>query len=160
MPHAAQCSCARAVHFRFTEPRISKMETSAYWDFVLRTLKRVSTSVGRLAYFSELQPRGRGKPYLHWGMTRKYGESGTQEAIAAAHQELLQTWLGLSLSEQLVDFENFREVSGLNADDAFSRVSRPEQALPPAADTLDEAHFETCLKTLRAMVDWARRPAA
>jgi hypothetical protein len=60
---------------------------SAFEDLVETTLAGVAGLLGKIAYLAGL--RGPGQcGYSHWGLSRIYGEEGTQQAFSEAHRSL------------------------------------------------------------------------
>ena len=55
-------------------------------DFKKRTLTVLPTLLEKLAYISSLQ-RGEGR-YIHWGLSRSFGDYKAQKGISAIHSEL------------------------------------------------------------------------
>lgn len=59
---------------------------NAVEDFKKYTLRSMPTLVEKLAYVSSLQ-REEGR-YVHWGLSRIFGDQRAQKAIRAVHSEL------------------------------------------------------------------------
>jgi hypothetical protein len=74
---------------------------SAWEDLTENTLRTISGLLRKLDYVSELrQPDG---SYMHWGLTRVYGETATQQALAQAHHRLVSQILRTPLHDLLDD---------------------------------------------------------
>jgi hypothetical protein len=74
---------------------------SAWEDLTENTLRTISGLLRKLDYLSEL--RQADGSYMHWGLTRVYGETATQQALAEAHQVLVSQILRTSLHDLLDD---------------------------------------------------------
>ena len=69
-------------------------------DFLQRTLANVSGRLGKLAYVSELRENDR---YVHWGLTRIYGDEATQRALREVHRALFLQVLRTPLRQLVED---------------------------------------------------------
>lgn len=90
------------------------MSTPSYWqnrpDFDLweRTLKRIPTVLGRLAYLARLRNAETDR-YEHFGLVSAFGEEAAQDALRHSHLRVLEEWLALPLPSQREDLEEYLE---------------------------------------------------
>lgn len=69
-------------------------------DLLQRTLANVSGILGKLAYISE---RRENDSYVHWGLTRIYGEEASQRALQEVHRSLFLQVLRTPLRQLVED---------------------------------------------------------
>jgi len=81
-------------------------EKSASADLFSRTLTRIPTLYGKLAYLAELRDKSTGT-YQHQGLMLSFGREQTQQCLRAAHQEIFYEWLRLTLAEKRQDLLQF-----------------------------------------------------
>lgn len=76
-------------------------------DFKKRTLTALPTLLEKLAYISSLQSsQGR---YIHWGLTRSFGDYKAQKGISAIHSELALKLIRLPIRGLYRDYRNAAE---------------------------------------------------
>jgi hypothetical protein len=71
---------------RFSEIRTMTLK-SALEDVLGTTLAAVAGVVGKIEYLASLRDLASGA-YSHWGLSRAYGDSAAQQALAEAHRLL------------------------------------------------------------------------
>src|SRR5215472_1671127 len=73
-------------------------------DFKKRTLSALPTLLEKLAYISSLQS-GDGR-YIHWGLSRSFGDYKAQKGISAIHAELAMKLIRLPIRGIYRDYRN------------------------------------------------------
>ena len=76
-------------------------------DFKKRTLTALPTLLEKLAYISSLQS-GDGR-YIHWGLSRTFGDYKAQKGISAIHAELALKLIRLPIRGIYRDYRNAAE---------------------------------------------------
>lgn len=81
-----------------------------------RTLSRISTLFGRVAYLASLRDANTGT-YQHHGLAQRIGEEATDGIIRRSHMAVFQEWLcfGLQLQKEEVE-AYFSELEGNKRD--------------------------------------------
>ena len=111
-------------------------------DVWKRTLDRIPTQFGKLAYLSELRNDNSGR-YQHFGLAQLYGEDEANRVLRSSHEKVFGEWLTYSLERQRSDLEAYLE--GLEDDLATVLQTwgtlAPYQKLPPEAAGEAERHL-------------------
>ena len=84
---------------------------SALQDFKETTLSAISGLLGKLKYVASL--RGAGGRYQHWGMESRYGRESSDNALKAAHSEVLAGVLRTPLPSLVEDLEQASSKNGV-----------------------------------------------
>ena len=71
-----------------------------------RTLARIGSSLGRLAYLASLRNTDVGT-YEHFGLAEKIGAAEADRLIRRSHLEIFQQWLCFSLEQQKEELESY-----------------------------------------------------
>lgn len=124
---------------------------SAFEDLIGTTLAAVAGLIGKLEYVSGLR-RATGEPYSHWGLTRVYGETASQQALAEAHRLLFLKLLRSSLrnlqDDVVVSSESLQVTPKQYVD--HLRNHSPE-LLPKDLGGGSERHFNSVLLALSSL---------
>jgi hypothetical protein len=106
-------------------------------DFRRHTLKALPTLVEKLAYISSLQDvQGR---YMHWGLSRIFGDHKAQQGISTVHSELATQLIRLPVRS------TYQEYSGATEEGRHSHLLDPEffsLKAPSNGDELLSAHLQ------------------
>jgi hypothetical protein len=115
-------------------------------DFVLRTLSNIPGILGKLDYVSELRENDR---YLHWGLTRIYGEEATQRALEEVHCELFLQMLRTPLPQLVKDLACSAAGKLVEPRDFLeSLVRKSKSLLPPEVGGGSVVHFNSIVAAL------------
>jgi hypothetical protein len=138
--------------------KASKMTLrSALEDLVGTTLPAISGTWGKLEYISRLREAG-GASYLHWGLSRVYGEVAAQEALAEAHRLLIQKVLRAPLSELQHDMMLSSKASQLNPEEYVENLrGRLAALIPQNLSGGSIRHFNSVLQALSALASHRAR---
>jgi hypothetical protein len=136
---------------RFSEIRKMALK-SALEDLLGTTLAGVSGIAGKVEYVASLRDTGSGT-YSHWGLTRAYGETAAQHALADAHRlmflKLLRTPLRTLRDDVIVSSGALQ----MSAEEYVERLRGRGQALLPADLGGGSArHFSSVLQALSILV--------
>src|ERR1051326_1040619 len=71
-----------------------------------RTLRRIPTFAGRLAYLASLRDANTGT-YEHFGLAQKIGEEEVDRLLRRSHCELFQEWLFFGLDRQRRELDEY-----------------------------------------------------
>ncbi len=71
-----------------------------------RTLARIPTSLGRLAYLASLRNPNTGN-YVHFGLAQRAGAAEVDRIARQSHSSEFRQWLGLGLRSQKDDLESY-----------------------------------------------------
>lgn len=115
------CVAVRLKKFRFgrcCEPRTMQART-AHTDLFERTISRISSAVGRITYFVDLNQAG---TYSHWGLERLYGKAETESALSAAHTNCVLDFLRRRFPEQISGALDEARRLGVTAEDLLKRL--------------------------------------
>ena len=130
---------------------------SAIEDVVGTTLAAVSGIFGKLEYVSHLRGAGR-EPYSHWGLTRVYGETAAQQALAEAHRLLFLTVLQTPLSELRNDMMLSSEASEMRPGEYVDNLrGRLPALLPQDLGGGSVRHFSSVLYALSTLASHETR---
>jgi len=115
-------------------------------DFVLWTLSNIPGILGKLDYVSELRENDR---YLHWGLTRIYGEEATQRALGEVHRELFLQVLRTPLPQLVKDVACSAAGKQVEPRDFLESLVRNSKSLvPPEVGGGSVAHFNSIVVAL------------
>lgn len=78
-----------------------------------RTLSKIPTQLGRLAYLASLRDVNKGT-YEHFGMAQRIGEVEVNRILRRSHLAVFQEWLCFGLERQKRELEEY--FSGLEGD--------------------------------------------
>jgi hypothetical protein len=136
---------------RFSEIRKMALK-SALEDLLGTTLAGVPGIAGKVEYVASLRDTGSGT-YLHWGLTRAYGEAAAQNALAEAHRlmflKLLRTPLRALRDDVIVSSGALQMTAGEYVD---RLRGRGQAMLPPDLGGGSARHFSSVLQTLSILV--------
>jgi hypothetical protein len=128
------------------------MLKSALEDLLGTTLAGIAGIAAKIEYVAGLRDTASGA-YLHWGLTRAYGESATQHALAEAHRllflRLLRTPLR-ALRDDLVVSSGALEMSAVEYVERLR--SRAPALLPADLGGGSARHFSSVLQALSILV--------
>lgn len=119
-------------------------------DFSSRTLAAVPGTLGKLEYISEL--RTDSGAYAHWGLSRSYGETAANQAVAAAHSEIFIEVLRTPLRMLAQEIQRQAEARGVSLREYVATLRSTGEKLIPASlcgGTL--RHFSSVLESLSAL---------
>lgn len=117
-------------------------------DFKKRTLTALPTLLEKLAYISSLQS-GDGR-YIHWGLSRSFGDYKAQKGISAIHAELAMKLIRLPIRGIYRDYRNAAEKSDhpeLLSPESFSLKA------PSNGDELLSSHLRLIQDSLVAVAE-------
>lgn len=115
-------------------------------DFLQRTLANVPGILGKLYYVSELQEDCR---YVHWGLTRTYGEEATQRALGEVHRELFLQVLRKPLRQLVEDLARSAAGRQVELREFLESLVRNSQTLlPPEIGGGSVVHFNSIVAAL------------
>jgi hypothetical protein len=125
---------------------------SALEDLLGTTLAGIAGIAGKIEYVASLRDPASGA-YSHWGLTRAYGESAAQHALAEAHSllflRLLRTPLRVLRDDVLVSSGKLE----MPASEYVERLRSHAPALLPADLGGGSArHFSSVLQALSILV--------
>lgn len=117
---------------------------SALEDFVQRSLAPLPTLWEKLRFVGDL--RHDGARYQHWGMEQKFGETQSQQAIAEAHQDLVEELASTKLAELWLSADQAARREELDVA-AFLENLREEKA-PADAKGVAPEHYNFVVANL------------
>jgi hypothetical protein len=92
---------------------------TAQSDLFERTLSRIASAVGRIAYFTDLKETGE---YRHWGLERLHGKAETEAALSTAHTNCMLDLLRRRFPEQISDAVDEARRLDVRAEDLLKRL--------------------------------------
>lgn len=119
--------------------------TSAFEDFMNRTLAAIPGTLRRVEYCSE--HRDKGGQYQHWGLCKVHGELQAQRAMAEAHQQVFLETLRTPLAAILEDAAR----TGLSSTQLADFRARWDKLIPADLGGGSALHFRTVLDALDAL---------
>lgn len=124
-----------------------------------RTLSKISSLFGRIAYLASLRNENTGK-YEHFGLSQIYSEEDAHLVLQESHEESFREWLAYPLEPQKRDLEKY--LGSLEAEpqtvlDAWLAVA-PYRQLTPARAT--RAERELYLSDLELILSLLRSEAS
>ena len=118
-------------------------------DFLQRTLARVPGKLGKLDYLSGLRE---GDKYVHWGLTRIYGEEATQRTLGDVHLELFLRVLRTPLPQLVEDAARSAAGKQMQPREFLEALVRNAKVLvPPDLGGGSAAHLNATLASLLAL---------
>ncbi|MEP6716880.1 MAG: hypothetical protein ABJC09_15015 [Terriglobia bacterium] len=99
--------------YNLSQHCMSPEKEAALEDSWRRTLARIPTVLGRLAYMASLRNTNTGQ-YEHFGLAQRIGSADVDRLIRRNHHELFQQWLCFGLQRQKEELEEYLE--GLEGD--------------------------------------------
>jgi hypothetical protein len=125
---------------------------SALDDLLGTTLAGVAGIAGKIEYVASLRDTASGA-YSHWGLTRAYGESAAQHALAEAHRllflRLLRTPLRALRDDVVVSSGALQMTAGEYVEHLRRRGTT---LLPPDLGGGSGRHFSSVLQALSILV--------
>ncbi len=118
-----------------------------------RTLLRVPTLFGRLAYVAGLRLTGLDR-YQHPSLTGPLGPEEADRILRRSHYQVFAEWLDLNLEDQKADLEAFIRERG-----AEEQALRFRDLPPATAREVERQLFVTDLETLFALRELEGGPA-
>ncbi len=132
--------------------------TSPLEDLEASTLNAIPGSWRKLEYLSGL--RTEDGTYVHWGLSRVYGELAANKALQGAHQALVSQILSTPLRQLLQEAEASSKFAGISSVVYVQKLNeRCEQLLPLEPCAGSRSHFSSVLHALWELVK-AQRAAA
>jgi len=129
-------------------------------DFSGRTLAAVPGVLGKLEYVSGLRSD---IGYLHWGLTRSYGQAAANQTVAAAHADIFIEILRTPLSKLAEEMQRQAEERGMSANEYTAALAAlGERLIPQSLRGGTTRHFSSVLRSLSALANAQAlgRPAA
>ena len=118
-------------------------------DFLERTLVKIPGVLGRLDYVAELRENGK---YVHWGLSRIYGEETLQRTMTEVHRGLFLQVLRTPLRQLLEEVMR----SAAEPDDVkryLKTLLGDVRSLAPAnLGGGSEAHFNSIIRALLSLL--------
>jgi hypothetical protein len=131
---------------------------SALEDLLTTTLAAVSGIVGKLEYLSSLRDHRQGR-YSHWGLSRVYGDSAAQQALAETHSLLFLRVLRTSLRTLRGDVAESSEALHMPPEEYVENLRNHLPALlPQDLGGGSVRHFSSVLHALSSLAK-SRRDA-
>ena len=125
---------------------------SALEDLLGTTLAGVTGIVGKMEYVASLRDPGTGS-YAHWGLSRAYGETAAQQALAEAHRQLFLKMLRTPLCALREDVMLSSGALQMTAEEYMERFRGYMPALlPPDLSGGSAQHFNSVLHALSILV--------
>lgn len=119
-------------------------------DLETKTLSAISGRLRKLEYLSGL--RTQSGTYVHWGLSRVYGELAANKALRCAHLALVSEILSTPLRRLLQDLEQSSEVAGVPPTRYAEQLSaRCADLLPLEPGPGSMAHFSSVLHALSGL---------
>lgn len=131
------------------------LERSAAADLWKRTLSRIPTVYGRLAYLASLRDAHSGV-YRHHGLSATFGREESIRALRQSHEEIFLEWLKMPLADKHDDMQRYlmtledpaQEVVQHWLKSGAYRMQIPGSARP-MEDELYCSEIEALLETMR-----------
>ena len=124
---------------------------SALEDLLETTLPGVAGIAGKMEYVASLRDHASGT-YSHWGLTRTYGETAAQQAMAEAHRQLFLRLLRTPLHTLCDDVVTSSGALQMTAVEYVERLrSRGAALLPPDLGGGSARHFSSVLQALSVL---------
>jgi hypothetical protein len=119
-------------------------------DLRERTLAKIPGLLGKLGYLAELRESG---AYVHWGLTRVYGEEGTQRTLADLHRALFLQVLRTPLRRLVDDAKRAAASQHCEVRAYLKELLRDPSALVPAnMGGGSAAHFNSVVAALLSVL--------
>lgn len=119
-------------------------------DFRQRTLASVAGISGKLAFVSELREND---SYVHWGLTRIYGEEATQRALQKVHHTLFMQVLRAPSRQLLEDLACSAAGQQIEPKEFIKSLVRNFESLVPLQIGRGSvAHFNSIIAALSLLV--------
>jgi hypothetical protein len=130
---------------------------SALEDLLGTTLAGVAGIAGKIEYVASLRDKNSGA-YSHWGLTRAYGETAAQHALAEAHRLLFLRLLRTPLRALREDVLVSSGALQMTAGEYVERLrSLTPVLLPPDLGGGSARHFSSVLQSLSFLVSEPRQ---
>ena len=125
---------------------------SALEDLLGTTLAGVAGIAGKIEYVASLRDTASGA-YSHWGLTRAYGETAAQHALAEAHRLMFLRLLRTPLRALRDDVVVSSGALQMTAGEYVERLRNHAPALlPPDLGGGSARHFSSVLHALSILV--------
>lgn len=125
---------------------------SALEDLLTTTLAGVAGIAGKMEYLASLRDPASGN-YSHWGLSRSYGETAAQQALAEAHRllflRLLRTPLRTLRDDVVVSSGELQMTAG---EYVAGLRGRGPMLLPPDLGGGSPRHFSSVLEALSILL--------
>ena len=116
----------------------------------MRTLASVPGLLGKLNYLAGLRENGK---YVHWGLTRIFGEETMQRAVAEIHRGLFLQVLRTPLRRLLEDAARSAAAQHCQLRPYLQAVLQDAHSLlPPNLGGGSEAHFNSVVTALLSLL--------
>jgi hypothetical protein len=126
---------------------------SAQQDLRDTSLKSIQGGLNKLQYLADLRD-SEDSPYSHWGLARVHGEAAASRALAEEHRTLLAIVLATPIEKLWQDVQRCSEVCGTSPESFVEKICtrKISSLLPPGSDAATEAHLNSVLGALSALV--------
>jgi hypothetical protein len=119
-----------------------------------RTLARIPSVLGRLAYLASLRNPNTGN-YVHFGLAQRAGAAEVDRIARRSHSSIFQQWLSFDLRSQKDDLDTY--LVGQEGDrkvvvEAWSDVQPFSAWIPADTRDVERALFESDLAIILAML--------
>lgn len=130
------------------------LERGAASDLWRKTLSRIPSVFGRLAYLSSLRNPNSGK-YEHHGLSLVFGDEEAERALLASHEQSFQEWLSFPLQKQKEDLD--LHLSSLPEEkaqilDAWLRLAPYRNMIPSTAGGTERKLYLADLEALLGLL--------
>ena len=119
-------------------------------DFSSKTLAAIPEVIGRLQYVAQL--RQQSGIYVHWGLSRVYGEAAANQAIVGAHSQIFLEILRMPLSQLLEEIRSLASQTGTETSHYVTTLaSQGDSLVPQNLKGGSKRHFNSILRSLSAL---------
>jgi hypothetical protein len=128
-------------------------------DLWNRTLERIPTLIGRLAYLARLRNRETDL-YEHYGLMSVFGEEKAESALRSSHQRVLEEWLSQGINFQREDLSEYLDGLPQSKKKSIQNWIQQEpfmEFLPPLATEAQRLAFQA---NMQLILPSLRNPAA
>ena len=130
-------------------------ERSASSDLWRRTLDKIATAFGRIAYLSSLRNANTGR-YEHFGLAQVFGPDQAESTLRLSHEEVFRKWLDLTLLEKKTELRQYFASLDETIDsvvDGWLKLEPYRAMAPETARDHEKEHFSSdvalVLETIR-----------
>lgn len=119
-----------------------------------RTLSRIPTLYGRLAYLTSLRDSNSGR-YAHHGLALAFGEHQAHHALSKSHLETFREWLRMPVKHQRADLELYwseQETQKASLLDNWQKLTPYRNLIPANASDAERALFLDDIESIIAAV--------
>ncbi|SRR5579871_6417490 len=135
------------------------LERDPVADVWKRTLSRIPTLYGRVAYLASLRDQNSGA-YRHHGLTASFGRDEGTRALRESHEQAFAEWLNLSLAEKSADLQSYLAALEDPMPEVVEHWLSPgylQTLIPAAARKASRELFRSDLETLLKLLRRATR---